>query len=178
MTVDTLNEPVFNRDTVFRNVRRRAWLTIGAPLAIVLYLTYTWFAFGVPELLAKAQPERAVILATDSVAYKVHVTKLLRRDIMEVAIEGERRATYSQEDLPEWVAVDGTNAIVDLGDGYEVTIAGKVMEFTVPDYGTIKVTATNSGVTTELAARTGSRVVKGRSEKIRCSGRHLTGAFR
>jgi len=150
MAVDTLNEPVFDRDTVFRNVRRRAWLTIGAPLAIVLYLTYTWFAFGVPELLAKAQPERAVILATDSVAYKVHVTKLLRRDIMEVAIEGERRATYAQEDLPDWVAVDGTNAIVDLGDGYEVTITGKVMEFTVPGYGTIKVTATNSGVNTEL----------------------------
>ncbi|WP_306145463.1 phosphonate ABC transporter, permease protein PhnE [Roseibium sp. MMSF_3412] len=150
MAVDTLNEPVFDRGTVFRNVRRRAWLTIGAPLAIVLYLTYTWFAFGVPELLAKAQPERAVILATDSVAYKVHVTKLLRRDIMEVAIEGERRATYAQEDLPGWVEVDGTNAIVDLGDGYEVTITGKVMEFTVPDYGTIKVTATNSGVTTEL----------------------------
>ncbi|MET1414919.1 phosphonate ABC transporter, permease protein PhnE [Roseibium sp. HPY-6] len=150
MAVDTLNEPVFDRETVFRNVRRRAWITIGAPLAIVLYLAYTWFAFGVPDLLAKAQPERAVILATDSVAYKVHVTKLLRRDIMEVAIEGERRATYGQEDLPEWVEVDGTDASVDLGDGYEVTITGKVMEFFVPDYGNIKVTATNNGVTTEL----------------------------
>ena len=100
MAVGTLNEPVFDRGTVYRNVRRRALVTIGAPLAIFLYLTYTWFAFGVPELLAKSQPERAAILATDSVAYKVHVTKLLKRDIMEVAIEGERRATYGQEDLP------------------------------------------------------------------------------
>lgn len=152
MAIDTLNEPIFNRDMVFRNVRRRAWITVGAPLAILAYLTYTWFAFNVPNLLAKAQPERAAILATDSVAYKVHVTKFLRRDIMEVAIEGERRATYSQEDLPEWVEVDGTDAVIDLGEGYGVTIAGKVMEFTVPDYGTIKVTATNSGVETELPA--------------------------
>ncbi|MCV0428434.1 MAG: phosphonate ABC transporter, permease protein PhnE, partial [Roseibium sp.] len=150
MTVDTLHEPVFDRDTVFQNVRRRAWVTVGVPSAILLYLVYTWFAFGVPDLLSKAQPNRALILATDSVAYKVHVTKLLRRDIMEVAIEGERRASYDADSLPDWVDVEGTDATVDLGQGYTVDINGKVMEFTVPDYGTIRVTATHSGVETEL----------------------------
>lgn len=150
MAYETFNEPVFDRNTVFQTVRRRAWITVAVPVAVCLYLVYTWFAFGVPQLLSKAQPERAAILATDSVAYKVHVTKLLRRDIMEVAIEGERRATYKNEDLPDWVRVDGTDALVDLGQGYEIAIAGKVMEFTVPDYGTIRVTATQSGVKTEL----------------------------
>ncbi len=152
MAVDTLNEPAFNRDTVFHNVRRRSLMTIGVPIVILAYLVYTWFAFGVPQILSNAQPQRAVILATDSVAYKIHVTKLLRRDIMEVAIEGERRASYDQDSLPDWVQVDGTDAFVDLGKGYEVTIAGKVMEFTVPDYGTIRVTATDSGVDTVLPA--------------------------
>jgi len=150
MAIDTLNEPVFDRNTVFQNVRRRAWVTVCVPVAILAYLLYTWFAFGVPDLLSKAQPERAVILATDSVAYKVHVTKLLRRDIMEVAIEGERRAAYDNDNLPDWVQVDGKDAVVDLGQDYMVSITGKVMEFDVPDYGLIKVTATNSGVKTQL----------------------------
>lgn len=150
MAVDTLNEPAFDRNSVFQNVRRRARFTIGVPVAILFYLTYTWFAFGVPDILSRAQPERAAILATDSVAYKIHVTKLLRRDLMEVAIEGERRATYDESNLPEWVDVSGTDAFVDLGEGYEVQITGKVMEFTVPDYGTIKVTADNTGVDTQL----------------------------
>ncbi|EFO29459.1 phosphonate ABC transporter, permease protein [Roseibium sp. TrichSKD4] len=150
MSIDTFNEPVIDRADVLAAVRKRARWTIAVPLLILAYLTYTWFAFGVPDLLSRAQPDRALILATDSVAYKVHVTKLLRRDILEVAIEGERRATYGDEDLPEWVTVDGTNSVIDLGEGYIVDIAGKVMQFTVPDYGVIKVTATNSGVTTEL----------------------------
>ncbi|QDG78247.1 phosphonate ABC transporter, permease protein PhnE [Labrenzia sp. PHM005] len=145
MSVDTF-EPVVTPNEVWQKVKKRAWITIAVPLAIITYLAYTWFAFGVPELLSKAQPERAVILATDSVAYKIHVTKLLRRDILEVAIEGERRATYSEEDLPEWVSVDGTNSVVDLGQGYLVEITGKRMEFTVPGYGLITATATNSGV--------------------------------
>lgn len=150
MAVGTFNDPLPDRKAVFQSVRRRGWLTICGPVAILLYLAYTWFAFDVPDLLAKAQPERAAILATDSVAYKVHVTKLLRRDLMEVSVEGERRATYDADDLPDWVQVDGTDARVDLGAGYHVTITGKVMEFDVPGYGVIRVTATGTGVRTEL----------------------------
>jgi phosphonate transport system permease protein len=150
MSIEALNEPAFDCPAIFQNVRRRAWVTVAAPFAILLYLIYTWFAFDVADLLSRAQPERAAILATDSVAYKIHVTKLLRRDIMEVAIEGERRASYDTANMPDWVQVDGTDAFVDLGKGYEVQITGKVMEFSVPDYGAIKVTATNNGVHTEL----------------------------
>ncbi|WP_299812219.1 phosphonate ABC transporter, permease protein PhnE [uncultured Roseibium sp.] len=149
MTTDTL-EPVVNLGDVWQKVRRRAWITVLAPLAVVAYLVYTWFAFDVSDLLSRAQPERAAILATDSVAYKVHVTKDFRRGEMEVAIEGERTATYDNAELPDWVTLDGKNAFVDLGDGYTVEIKGNTAYFDVPGYGMIETTATKKGVETIL----------------------------
>lgn len=165
MATDTL-EPVVTREAVWANVRRRAWVTVLVPVAILLYLVYTWFAFGVPDILAKAQPERAVILATDSVAYKVHVTKNVRRDQLEVAIEGERRAAYEDGEYPEWVEVNGKDAVVDLGDGYLVEITGKTMDFTVPGYGLISATATNSGVDITLPDGEAPEWVKANPKKL------------
>ncbi|MEP1931092.1 MAG: phosphonate ABC transporter, permease protein PhnE [Roseibium sp.] len=149
MTVDTL-EPVVTAHDVWKGVRSRARITILLPLAVLAYLVYTWFAFGVPDLLSKAQPDRAAILATDSVAYKVHVTKNFRKKETTVAIEGERTATYQPEDYPNWVSIEGGNANVDLGDGYAIEINGKTALFTIPGYGTIKSTATQNGVETVL----------------------------
>ncbi len=151
MTVDTLETPV-TQALVWNQVRRRAWLTVVVPLAIFTYLVYTWFAFGVPELLSRAQPERAVILATDSVAYKVHVTKSFRDNEFEVAIEGERTATYDNAKVPDWVQLSGENGVVDLGDGYKVEIDGKTALFTIPGYGVVEGTATADGVETVLPA--------------------------
>jgi len=150
MAVDTFNTPAPERHAVFAQVKRRALITMAVPLAILAYLTYTWFAFGVPDLLEKSRPERAVILATDSVAYKVHVVKDIRRDEVEVAIEGERTATYDPADYPEWVAVDGERIDIDLGEGYFIEIVGQTARFTVPEYGTIVSTAVSDGVQTEL----------------------------
>ena len=149
MTVDTLETPV-TQALVWGQVRRRALITVALPLAVLTYLVYTWFAFGVPELLSRAQPERALILATDSVAYKVHVTKDFRHNDFKVAIEGERTATYDNAKLPEWVQIDGENGVVDLGDGYQVEIDGKTALFTIPGYGVVKGTATAKGVDTVL----------------------------
>ena len=149
MTVDTLETPV-TQALVWNQVRRRAWLTVVVPLAIFTYLVYTWFAFGVPELLSRAQPERAVILATDSVAYKVHVTKSFRDNEFEVAIEGERTATYDNAKAPDWVQLSGENGVVDLGDGYKVEIDGRTALFTIPGYGVVEGTATADGVETVL----------------------------
>ncbi len=151
MTVDTLETPV-TQALVWNQVRRRAWLTVVVPLAIFTYLVYTWFAFGVPELLSRAQPERAVILATDSVAYKVHVTKSFRDNEFEVAIEGERTATYDNAKVPDWVQLSGEHGVVDLGDGYKVEINGRTALFTIPGYGVVEGTATADGVETVLPA--------------------------
>ncbi|WP_417684327.1 phosphonate ABC transporter, permease protein PhnE [Roseibium sp.] len=147
---DATIQPGIDPQTVFSQIRRRTAFTVGLPLLILTYLLYTWFAFGVPDLLERAQPERAVILATDAVAHKVHVTKDLRRGGLEIAVEGERTATYEQGTAPDWVKLDGENAVVDLGEGYLIEIDGKTMRFTVPDYGIIKVTGTKTGVETLL----------------------------
>jgi phosphonate transport system permease protein len=48
------------------------------PLPLGAYLAYVFIAFDVPGLIAKSKPKRALLLATDAVAYKVHVTKFLR----------------------------------------------------------------------------------------------------
>ncbi|EAV46191.1 phosphonate ABC transporter, permease protein [Stappia aggregata IAM 12614] len=149
MTVDTLETPV-TQALVWSKVRQRALITVAVPLAILTYLVYTWFAFGVPDLLSRAQPERALILATDSVAYKVHVTKDFRRNEFEVAIEGERTATYDNAKVPEWVQLNGENGVVDLGDGYRVEIDGRTALFTIPGYGVVEGTATAKGVETVL----------------------------
>jgi phosphonate transport system permease protein len=125
-------------------LRHRSLMMVGILAVILAYCTYTWFAFDVPGLLRSAQPERAILLGTDSVAHKVHVTKDLRRDELTVAVEGERTATYSMP--PDWVVASGDQVAVDLGDGYAVIIAGKSARMIVPDYGTIEVAVTADGV--------------------------------
>lgn len=126
--------------------RRRRLFAIIAVLAA--YLTYTWYAFDVPALLAKAELKRAVLLATDSVAHKVHITKNLRRDQLIIAVEGERTAEYKTP--PAWVERTPEQIEVDLGEGYWAVIRGNTLEFFVPGYGTIKATATETGVATVL----------------------------
>ncbi|SDH23416.1 phosphonate ABC transporter, permease protein PhnE [Roseospirillum parvum] len=128
-----------------RHVRRGWMITVGGLLAVLVYLTYAWTAFDISGLIANAEPERAVLLGTDAVAHKVHITKGLRRQgDFEVAIEGERTATYGQQPdrpYPAWVRADpeGRHVDIDLGGGYRATIDGDVTTLTVPDYGTIRV---------------------------------------
>jgi len=136
------------RTEVASNVRKGAMIAIGVTLAILGYLAYTWFALDFPNLIARAQPERALLLATDSVAHKVHVTKFLRRGNMVIAVEGERTATYKEP--PAWVQRTKNDAKVDLGGGYAAEIADKTLRFTVPDYGDIFVQVTAKGIETEL----------------------------
>ncbi|MEL6289895.1 MAG: hypothetical protein AAFQ35_14090, partial [Pseudomonadota bacterium] len=99
------------------SVRRSVLFPVVGLCAVLAYLVYAWIAFDVNGLIAKARPDRALILGTDSVAYKVHVTRRLRRGDLEVAVEGERTATYKTP--PDWVKTIGEiGARVDLGGGY------------------------------------------------------------
>lgn len=136
------------RGDVFASVRRGSMIAIGVVFAALAYLSYTWFALEFPDLIARAQPHRALLLATDSVAYKVHITKLIRLDTLSVAVEGERTATY--ETPPDWVKLSGKAAQIDMGDGYTAEIDGKTLRFTVPGYGVIAATATKTGVDAQL----------------------------
>jgi phosphonate transport system permease protein len=125
--------------TVRRRLRGRVILNIGLPLVVLAYLTWTWFAFGVPQLLSNADPQRAVLLGTDAVAHKVHVTKDLRSDRVIVAIEGERTATWPAGTAPGWVTLGAEVTRVDLGDGTTAEIAGRAVRVDVAGYGPVTV---------------------------------------
>ena len=132
----------------FAGVRARALRNGAILLGVLAYLAYAWGAFDVSGLIVGAQPQRAVLLAIDSVAHKVHVTKSLRSGKTSIAVEGERTATYRTP--PDWVERSGGAVRIDLGEGYSAEIAGRVLRLTVPDYGTIAVEAAGKGVVTRL----------------------------
>jgi phosphonate transport system permease protein len=133
----------------FSAIRRNSLVLILVAFLAVVYLVYIYASFDIGGLLAKANPQRAALLATDAVAHKVHVTKFLRGDSeLVVSVEGERTATYEQP--PEWVRESGETAHVDLGQGYLVEFQGRRLTMTVPDYGRIRVTVTPQGIETVL----------------------------
>lgn len=146
MTLDA--DLLAQRSSVARTLRRTTRIGFAMLALVLVYLTYTWFAFDVPALIKSAKPERAALLATDAVAHKVHVTRMLRRGTTAIAIEGERTATYQTP--PDWVAVDGEKLTVDLEDGYTVTMLATSLVFDIPDYGPIRVSVQGGRVITEL----------------------------
>ena len=148
MTIDVRAHGVDLND-VHKIVRRRSLMIIAGTLAILVYLAYVFVAFDVFGLIAKSQPMRATLLATDAVAHKVHVTKFLRGDPKTVvAVEGERTATY--ETPPEWVRMSDDIVFIDLGGGYHVEIKGKQLIMEIPDYGLIRASVSGKGVETHL----------------------------
>ncbi|WP_299443649.1 phosphonate ABC transporter, permease protein PhnE [uncultured Rhodospira sp.] len=129
-----------------RHTVRGSRAAIACLMLVLAYLIYAWFAFDIPRLIATAEPQRAVLLATDSVVHKVHVTKGLRNPGFEVAVEGERTATY--ETPPPWVEADANaeQVFIDLGDGYTVSIDGTQVTMTGPETEPIRVTPGEDGV--------------------------------
>jgi phosphonate transport system permease protein len=122
---------------VLRTHRRQFLWPVGLVVLVLAYLTYAFFAFGVPELIAKSRLDRGILLGLDSVAYKVHVEKNLRRDLFEVAVEGERTATYDPASLPDWVAVSGASGYegrvdIEMGGGYRFVLEGETLTVTGP----------------------------------------------
>jgi phosphonate transport system permease protein len=135
--------------TAITAVRRNSYIIIAGSVAAVVYLLYIFFSFNIGGLLIKSKPDRAVLLATDAVAHKVHVTKHLRgKSELIIAVEGERTATYTTP--PEWVKQTGDLTDIDLGKGYHVAMQDKQLIMTVPDYGAVTVTVTESGVKATL----------------------------
>jgi phosphonate transport system permease protein len=134
---------------VYPIVRRNSLMVIAATLGAVVYLVYVFFAFDVPSLIAKAQPMRATLLATDAVAHKVHVTKFFRGDTKTtIAVEGERTATYDAP--PEWVRMSDNATSVDLGGGYHVEIIDRQITMDIPNYGSVLVKRVGDRIVTQL----------------------------
>ncbi|MGM0584194.1 MAG: phosphonate ABC transporter, permease protein PhnE [Pseudomonadota bacterium] len=137
-------------ETARGHVRRRMAFALATPAVVLVYFGYAWGAFDVSGLIASAKPERAALLATDSVMHKVHVETNLRRGWTEIAVEGERTATYPEGESPDWVERQGEALLVDLGEGWRARMEGATVAMTAPGYGEIFVRATEDGVEAEL----------------------------
>lgn len=118
---------------------RRKLAALAAPLVVLCYLTYTFFAFDVPHLFAKARLDNAAILASDFWSYKTHVTRDNRTGRVSAAVEGENKGAYPPGTLPDWVTQDGSTTRIDLGQGNIVTYDDVGARYVVPGYGTIDI---------------------------------------
>jgi len=119
-----------------RVFRQKRIVSAALPLAILGYLVYVWFAFGVPDLIQRANGENARILVADAYSYKVHVTRDNRSGEVEVRIEGEAKGAYPEGEGPAWVGLGSEETVIDLGDGHVVTYIGaNAVTYDIPDYG-------------------------------------------
>jgi len=141
---ETLSADEQIRRRTAAQVNKRKWMIFGALAAVLAYFAYAWDAFEISELLEEVRPRNAVLLGTDAVMHKVHVTRSTRTGEIEIAIEGERTSTYDAP--PAWVRRDGDRAEIDLGEGYRAIIAGKQVSLFAPGYGEITATITEDGV--------------------------------
>lgn len=106
------------------NLRRRM-LWVGGTLALILYAVYIWTAFDIGGAIARAEADRAQILALDSYAHKIHVDFAVGEPPEpRVTVEGSRFQVY--ETLPDWVRRDGDAWIIAANAGYEVRFDGRL----------------------------------------------------
>ena len=126
-------------DQITARFARRRRLAFAIPLLILTYLTYTFFAFDLPGLAARARLDNAAILLSDFWSHKTHVTRDNRSGELTVAIEGEAKGTYPPAMLPDWVTRDGAVTRIDLGSGHLITYDAAGARYVVPGYGTIDI---------------------------------------
>ncbi|WP_299208676.1 phosphonate ABC transporter, permease protein PhnE [uncultured Tateyamaria sp.] len=119
-----------------RVMSRKRIISLALPALVLTYLAYVFFAFGVPDLIAKASGTNARALMADTYSHKVHVTRDNRNGTVRVAIEGESKGAYAEGASPDWVAL-GEETIVDLGGGHIVTYLpeNNGVTYSVPGYG-------------------------------------------
>lgn len=123
---------------VLRLMRRKSRVALAVPALILAYLVYVFFAFDLGGLAQRARMDNARILLADMVSYKTHVTRDNRRGTLSVSIEGNNRATYSPDSIPDWILTDGEQTRILLGGGQVVTYDGPLVLFDIPDHGTAR----------------------------------------
>ena len=128
------------RESTVKGFARKRTIALAVPAILMLYLGYIFVAFDVPGLAQRANMDNAVILLSDAVSHKIHVTQDNRRNQVSVSVEGSRRAIYTPEQIPEWVEITDERVTVDLTSGHIVTYEGPVITYDLPGYGPIRVT--------------------------------------
>ncbi|WP_339638171.1 phosphonate ABC transporter, permease protein PhnE [uncultured Sulfitobacter sp.] len=122
--------------------------SLAAPVLILAYLAYVFFAFDVAGLGDRINVSNMKTLVADSYSYKTHVARDNRNGEMEIAIEGERKGRYAPGTAPDWVTL-GETTRVELGNGHTVEL-GPEVRYDVPGYGLITATPDSSGVNATL----------------------------
>lgn len=146
MTTATTNMDI-NADALRLMSRKRAIATI-APLLVLGYLVYVFFAFDVPGLRDRISIDNMNTMVRDIYSYKTHVTQDNRNGELSIAIEGERKGEYPEGMYPEWVS-PGNRPQIDLGDGHLVTF-GERVTYDIPGYGLITARPGSNGVNAQL----------------------------
>ncbi len=131
-----------------RSFRRKRMASLAAPVLILAYLAYVFFAFDVAGLGDRINVSNMKTLVADSYSYKTHVARDNRNGEIEIAIEGERKGRYAPGTSPDWVTL-GETSIVELGNGHTVEL-GPEVRYDVPGYGLITATPGRSGVNATL----------------------------
>lgn len=132
--------PVQIREQTLRSFARKRLVAFSIPAVILAYFGYIFFAFDVPGLAQRAKMDNAVILLSDAISYKIHVTQDNRNGNVSASVEGSRRATFSDAQMPDWVQRDGEFTQIDLTGGHIVTYDGPLITYFLPDFGPIRVT--------------------------------------
>ncbi|MFN4057796.1 MAG: PhnE/PtxC family ABC transporter permease [Roseinatronobacter sp.] len=109
------------REKTLRNFARKRAIAFAMPAVIPVYFAYIFVAFDIPGLAQRAKMDNAVILLSDAISYKVHVTQDNRRNDMTVSVEGSRRASFTDDQILDWIARDGARVTITLSGGHVVT---------------------------------------------------------
>lgn len=127
------------RETTLRSFARKRAIAFAIPTVILVYFGYIFVAFDIPGLAQRAKMDNAVILLSDAISHKIHVTQDNRRNDLTVSVEGSRRATLTGEQLPDWVSRDGQVTTITLSGGHVVTYDGPLITYDHPDHGAIRI---------------------------------------
>lgn len=143
-------------DDVLGAMRRRRLVATSVPVLLLLYLAYVFVAFDVTSLAQRARLDNAAILLADSWSHKVHVTRDAGSGEVEVAVEGERRATYAPGEEPDWIRDgEGGATVVDLPRGHQVTFAPDgATYYDHPDWGRLEIRLVDGALVTGLEGPT------------------------
>ena len=130
---------------------RKKRIALAVPAVIFAYFVYVFIAFDVAGLADRARMDNARTLVADAYSYKTHVARDNRDAELSFAIEGSRAGTYPAGEYPDWVSVDGSNMVVDLGGGNLVRYLDDTrVTFESPDFDTITLQLVDGVVVTNL----------------------------
>ncbi len=134
MTTATLDIAKTQADSLFK---RKRIIGFAAPVVVLAYFVYVFFAFDLMGLAQRASWDNAIKLASDSWSHKVHVTRSSRTGEIDYAVEGERKGRYPEGTRPDWVSGEDIVTIDLGGDTIVRLLPDNHTEIDIPGYGLV-----------------------------------------